>query len=139
MEREAKAPDMLLEPVWTRAAQPPEYPRIESDQSVDVCVIGAGIAGLSIAYMLSRDGAKVVVLDDGPVSDDRPGGLQVADATVGGRDGQADPGSELGGAQPAMHLKLGKNLSIKGVHRGNFCTELLPPGKRRKNFSSLFP
>jgi len=68
MELEAKAPDMLLEPVWTRAAQPPEYPKIDADHSVDVCVVGAGIAGLSVAYMLLRDGARVVILDDGPIS-----------------------------------------------------------------------
>ena len=34
---------------------------------VDVCVIGAGIVGLSTAYHLARDGANVVVIDDGPI------------------------------------------------------------------------
>jgi glycine/D-amino acid oxidase-like deaminating enzyme/nitrite reductase/ring-hydroxylating ferredoxin subunit len=33
----------------------------------DVCIIGAGIAGLTIAYELVRQGARVSVLDDGPV------------------------------------------------------------------------
>ena len=34
--------------------------------SADVCVVGAGIAGLTTAYLLARAGRSVVVLDDGP-------------------------------------------------------------------------
>src|SRR5262249_44656407 len=33
----------------------------------DVCVVGAGITGLSTAYRLAGEGKKVLVLDDGPV------------------------------------------------------------------------
>jgi glycine/D-amino acid oxidase-like deaminating enzyme len=33
----------------------------------DVCVIGAGIAGMLTAYMLTRAGKSVIVLDDGPM------------------------------------------------------------------------
>jgi glycine/D-amino acid oxidase-like deaminating enzyme len=32
-----------------------------------VCIIGAGIAGISTAYLLTRAGLSVVVLDDGPI------------------------------------------------------------------------
>lgn len=35
--------------------------------TVDVCVIGAGIAGLSIAYELARQGTNLVVLDRGVI------------------------------------------------------------------------
>ena len=34
-----------------------------ADASADVCVIGAGIAGLGTAYLLSRQGLKVIVID----------------------------------------------------------------------------
>lgn len=34
------------------------------DMTVDVCIVGAGISGLSVAYLLSQAGKKVVVLDD---------------------------------------------------------------------------
>src|SRR5438128_12538107 len=38
----------------------------DQDTSTNVCVIGAGIAGLTTAYLLTREGRSVVVLDDGP-------------------------------------------------------------------------
>jgi glycine/D-amino acid oxidase-like deaminating enzyme/nitrite reductase/ring-hydroxylating ferredoxin subunit len=37
------------------------------DVTADVCIVGAGIAGMSTAYLLSRAGKSVVVLDDGPI------------------------------------------------------------------------
>jgi glycine/D-amino acid oxidase-like deaminating enzyme/nitrite reductase/ring-hydroxylating ferredoxin subunit len=37
------------------------------DLDTEVCVVGAGIAGLTTAYLLARDGRRVVVLDDGPI------------------------------------------------------------------------
>lgn len=36
---------------------------LEGDIETDVCIVGAGIAGLSVAYQLARSGQKVVVLD----------------------------------------------------------------------------
>jgi glycine/D-amino acid oxidase-like deaminating enzyme/nitrite reductase/ring-hydroxylating ferredoxin subunit len=33
----------------------------------DICVVGAGMAGLSVAYELGLRGQRVVVLDDGPI------------------------------------------------------------------------
>jgi glycine/D-amino acid oxidase-like deaminating enzyme/nitrite reductase/ring-hydroxylating ferredoxin subunit len=33
----------------------------------DACVVGAGIAGLTTALVLARDGVRVAVLDDGPI------------------------------------------------------------------------
>ena len=53
---------------WTGSAALPEYPALESNVHVDVCVIGAGIAGLSTAYLLADAGKSVAVLDDGPLA-----------------------------------------------------------------------
>jgi len=36
-------------------------------EGIDVCVVGAGIAGLTTAYLLANAGQRVVVLDDGPI------------------------------------------------------------------------
>ncbi|NVB80642.1 MAG: FAD-binding oxidoreductase, partial [Kofleriaceae bacterium] len=40
---------------------------IPDDARPDVCVIGAGIAGLSVALALVQDGFDVLVLDQGPI------------------------------------------------------------------------
>src|SRR5205085_4049485 len=38
---------------------------LRENTSADTCIVGAGIAGLSIAYELTRAGQNVIVLDDG--------------------------------------------------------------------------
>ena len=45
----------------------PEYPPLTENARADACVIGAGIAGLTTAYLLAKKGKKVVVIDDGPI------------------------------------------------------------------------
>jgi glycine/D-amino acid oxidase-like deaminating enzyme/nitrite reductase/ring-hydroxylating ferredoxin subunit len=52
---------------WTDAKLP-AYPPIAADHAAEVCVVGAGIAGLSAAYLLAKEGRAVVVLDDGAVA-----------------------------------------------------------------------
>src|SRR5436189_4903409 len=42
-------------------------PFLDRNENTDVVIIGAGIAGLSTAYELSRRGADVVVVDRGPI------------------------------------------------------------------------
>jgi glycine/D-amino acid oxidase-like deaminating enzyme/nitrite reductase/ring-hydroxylating ferredoxin subunit len=37
------------------------------DARADVCVVGAGIAGMTTAYLLARAGRHVIVVDDGPI------------------------------------------------------------------------
>ena len=41
------------------------YPPLMADSEADVCVIGGGIAGLSTAYLLAREGSRVALLEDG--------------------------------------------------------------------------
>src|SRR5688572_23812734 len=53
---------------WTDVPELPSMPRLEGDLRADVCVIGAGISGLSTAYLLAREGRDVVVIDDGPIA-----------------------------------------------------------------------
>src|SRR5687768_3039174 len=53
---------------WMASADTPAGAPLDQDVRADVCVIGAGIAGMSVAYELSKEGRKVVVLDDGPTA-----------------------------------------------------------------------
>src|SRR5919106_6672771 len=41
---------------------------LKEDRSIDVCIIGAGIAGISCAYQLNRRGRSVIVVDDGEIA-----------------------------------------------------------------------
>lgn len=53
--------------LWFGTFEVPSFPKLSANLDVDVCVVGAGIAGLSTAYELTRAGKQVVVLDDGPI------------------------------------------------------------------------
>src|SRR5262245_27843688 len=51
-------------PVWRDPTLPPQSGQsLLTDTSCDVCVVGAGIAGLSTAYRLAVEGKKVAVLE----------------------------------------------------------------------------
>jgi glycine/D-amino acid oxidase-like deaminating enzyme/nitrite reductase/ring-hydroxylating ferredoxin subunit len=45
----------------------PDFPALAHDLTTDVCIVGAGIAGLTTAYLLRREGCGVILLDDGPI------------------------------------------------------------------------
>src|SRR5438552_8774460 len=50
----------MLEPV-------PVFSSLQGDTRADVFVVGAGITGLTTAYLLARAGESVIVLDDGSI------------------------------------------------------------------------
>jgi glycine/D-amino acid oxidase-like deaminating enzyme len=53
--------------VWMATASTPSERPLSKDTSANVVIIGAGIAGLTTAYLLAQEGKSVVVLDDGPI------------------------------------------------------------------------
>jgi glycine/D-amino acid oxidase-like deaminating enzyme/nitrite reductase/ring-hydroxylating ferredoxin subunit len=53
--------------VWAATAALPEFSPLQENLHADVCIVGAGIAGLTTAYLLARAGKRVAVLDAGPV------------------------------------------------------------------------
>jgi glycine/D-amino acid oxidase-like deaminating enzyme/nitrite reductase/ring-hydroxylating ferredoxin subunit len=52
---------------WGATAKLPAYSPLTSDTSADVCIVGAGISGLTTGYLLTQLGKTVVVLDDGAI------------------------------------------------------------------------
>ena len=52
---------------WMATARIPKREPLSNSISADVCIIGAGIAGMTIAYLLAYEGNSVVVLDDGAI------------------------------------------------------------------------
>jgi glycine/D-amino acid oxidase-like deaminating enzyme/nitrite reductase/ring-hydroxylating ferredoxin subunit len=63
--------------VWAATADTPAESSLTKDLRADVCIIGAGIAGMTTAYLLGKEGKSVIVLDDGPI-----GGGQTARTTA---------------------------------------------------------
>ncbi|HKQ30299.1 MAG TPA: FAD-dependent oxidoreductase [Burkholderiales bacterium] len=53
--------------VWMSFAVPQLTP-LRANDAADVCVIGAGITGLTTAYLLACSGKRVIVVDDGPIA-----------------------------------------------------------------------
>ena len=53
--------------IWMTTGEIPDRPALSHNMGTDVCVVGAGIAGLTTAYLLSREGKSVIVLDAGAV------------------------------------------------------------------------
>ncbi|MGI8905016.1 MAG: FAD-dependent oxidoreductase [Candidatus Sumerlaeaceae bacterium] len=54
--------------VWMQTATLPTPAPLSGTVSAEVCIIGAGIAGLTTAYLLAKQGKQVVVVDDGPLA-----------------------------------------------------------------------
>jgi glycine/D-amino acid oxidase-like deaminating enzyme/nitrite reductase/ring-hydroxylating ferredoxin subunit len=55
--------------VWMATTPPADVrPPLIGEARADVCIVGAGIAGLTTGYLLGLAGRDVVVLDDGPVA-----------------------------------------------------------------------
>ena len=70
-------PNFKAEPYWWEAA-PPEDARELPPEKADVVIVGSGFAGLSAALETARAGARVAVLDGGPLgggASSRSGGM----------------------------------------------------------------
>lgn len=63
--------------IWKAEAPRHDGAPLRGEVDAEVCVVGAGISGLTTAYQLARSGRRVVVLDKGPV-----GGGETAQTTA---------------------------------------------------------
>jgi glycine/D-amino acid oxidase-like deaminating enzyme/nitrite reductase/ring-hydroxylating ferredoxin subunit len=53
--------------LWMATQAVSSFKPLRENATADVCIVGAGIAGLSTAYLLAREGHSVIVIDDGPI------------------------------------------------------------------------
>lgn len=54
------------DPVWIHTepySKRPQYQKLTEDTKTDVCVIGSGMVGVSVAYELVQRGVKVIMLE----------------------------------------------------------------------------
>lgn len=51
------------EPFWRESIQLPTYPSLTIDTEVDVAIVGGGITGITTAYLLTKQGLKVAVIE----------------------------------------------------------------------------
>ena len=63
MPQSAAAPDTTS--YWSESASFPDFSELAGDQRVDVVVVGAGITGLTAAYLLTTAGKTVALLERG--------------------------------------------------------------------------
>lgn len=50
-------------PIWEKNITLPGTHQLHENLTCDVCVVGAGIAGLTTAYLLAKEGKRVIVLE----------------------------------------------------------------------------
>ncbi|HEY3886078.1 MAG TPA: FAD-binding oxidoreductase, partial [Vicinamibacterales bacterium] len=55
--------ELETESYWAASSSMSRYPALDRDLTVDVAIVGAGITGLTAAYLLTRAGRRVAVID----------------------------------------------------------------------------
>jgi glycine/D-amino acid oxidase-like deaminating enzyme/nitrite reductase/ring-hydroxylating ferredoxin subunit len=49
--------------VWMDTAEVPFFDPLVENATADVCVVGGGLAGMTVAYLLAHEGARVILLE----------------------------------------------------------------------------
>ncbi len=52
-----------MKSLWLEENKIKEFPELEKDEKADICIIGAGIFGISTAYYLSQNGYNVILIE----------------------------------------------------------------------------
>ncbi|HYF68023.1 MAG TPA: FAD-dependent oxidoreductase [Ohtaekwangia sp.] len=61
------------ESFWTDSVPQLPFGSLNTDEETDVVIVGAGIAGLSVGYALTKVGKRVIILDDGLIGSGESG------------------------------------------------------------------
>lgn len=63
----------MQESVWTQDIELPERKKLDRDLRTDVCIIGAGLAGILTGFLLKAQGMSVAIIDAEKSGADRHG------------------------------------------------------------------
>jgi len=62
-----QAQDGILKPIWVENQKPLTFPAPTAADTAEVIVVGGGISGVTTAYVLAKQGKKVLLVDEGPI------------------------------------------------------------------------
>ena len=60
---EQKEAEMHTASYWSATGSFPAFPAIDRDIEVDVVVVGAGLTGITTAYLLKHEGVRVALIE----------------------------------------------------------------------------
>ncbi len=95
------------ESLWRASTELPTFPKLAEDIKVDVAIVGAGIAGITTAYLLSKEGLRVALLDAG----------QILEGTTGHTTAKVT--AQHGLIYDELIQHLGEELAAKYYHANN--------------------
>jgi glycine/D-amino acid oxidase-like deaminating enzyme len=99
--------------LWNDQLFKPDYPQLKGELEVDVVVVGGGIAGLTVAYLLKQAGKTVAVLEKS----------KIANGTTAGTTGKVT--SQHGQVYSQLAQKFGiKSARLYGQHNENAITNI---------------
>lgn len=55
------------DPFWISTTPKTDYPILEDNLNIDIAIVGGGMTGITSAYLLKKEGLKVVVIDAGRI------------------------------------------------------------------------
>jgi glycine/D-amino acid oxidase-like deaminating enzyme/nitrite reductase/ring-hydroxylating ferredoxin subunit len=97
---------------WTASVAAEPLTLLAADARADVCIVGAGIAGLSTAYSLAREGKSVIVLDSSSVG-----------GSVGGPVGRGQTGQTTAHLSNALDDRFTEIEKVHGVEGARLAAE----------------
>lgn len=53
----------MIDSIWTKDLQMPQFPRLEHDLKTDVLIIGGGLAGILCAHRLAQEGVEYTLIE----------------------------------------------------------------------------
>src|SRR5262245_41755150 len=53
----------VMQTTWQKGLRLPEHPALSENTETEVAIVGGGITGITLAYLLTKAGKRVIVID----------------------------------------------------------------------------